>query len=350
MFPYWALFSVFGAGALLSPGEQRRRISLLLGFALTAAALMIGFRYRVGGDWHHYDLMYSYIGLLDFGDALTVPNSDPGYSILNWVAQPFHLRIWFVNLTCAAIFLWGLAKLAAQQPHPWLFFATMISYGLVVVGMGYTRQSVAIGLVAAAFASFRDRGTMGAAFYIILAALFHKSAIVMLPLIALAERKSPILNILVGAMLAWLLYYFLLAESSSRLFENYIGAQLQSQGAGVRVAMTLLPTLCFFLWRGRMEFDAREMALWKTMAFAGIAAGICLAVVPSSTAVDRLNLYLIPFQSVILSRLPLTQSDRRSALTIRAGLVAYSAMVLFVWLNYAVNAQLWLPYRLYPLA
>ncbi|HUP87710.1 MAG TPA: EpsG family protein, partial [Longimicrobiales bacterium] len=323
---------------------------LLLVLVLTAAALMIGLRYRVGGDWHHYELLYAYISALDFGETLTIPNSDPGYSVINWLGQLLGLRIWFVNLACAVIFIWGLAKLAAQQPQPWLFFLTATSYGLVVVGMGYTRQSVAIALIAAALASFRNRGTAGAAFYVILAALFHKSAIVMLPLIALAERKSPIVNVLFGAALAALLYYFLLAPTSSHLFENYIGAQLQSQGAGVRVAMTLLPTVCFFLMHRRMGFDAREVALWRTMAFAGIAVGISLALVPSSTAVDRLNLYLIPFQSVVLSRLPLTQLDRRSELVIRAAVIAYSACVLFVWLNYAVNARLWLPYRLYPLA
>src|SRR5689334_19311229 len=256
MFPYWALFSMFGAGALLSSSERQKRIGLLLGLALVAAVLMIGFRYRVGGDWHHYDLMYAYISMLDFGDVLTVPNSDPAYSFLNWFGQLFDLKIWFVNLICAVIFIWGLAKLAAQQPQPWLFFLTATSYGLVVVGMGYTRQSVAIGLCAAALAAFRDRGMSRAAIYFIAAALFHKTAIIMLPLVAMADRHRPLVTGLWGLLLAGFLFYFLLAPTSSLLLENYIGAQQESQGAGVRVAMTIVPAIAFLLLQRKLGFDA----------------------------------------------------------------------------------------------
>ena len=213
--------------------------------------------------------------------------------------------------------------------------------------MGYTRQSVAIGLCAAAMASFRDRGVKAAALYVIAGALFHKTAILMLPLLALADRQKPFFSVIYGALLAGLLYYFLFAASSSRLFENYIGSEMQSQGAGVRVAMTLVPTACFFLFRRKLGFEGRETSLYWTLAIAGCTTAVCLALVPSSTVVDRLNLYLIPFQSVVLSRLPLTQSDPRGELVVRAGIITYSATVLFVWLNYAANASLWVPYRFY---
>lgn len=341
---------MFGAGALLNSGEQQRRAGLLLGLAVAGAVLMMGLRYRVGGDWSHYQYIYVYIGMLDLGDALAVPNSDPGYSFINWIGQLSGAGIWFVNSVCAALFGWGLSKLGVQQPRPWLFFLTATSYGIVVVGMGYTRQAVAIGFSAAALAAFRDRGLRTAALYFVAAALFHKTAILMLPLVALADRQKPIFTMIYGIILAVLLYYFLFAASSSRLFENYIGAQMQSQGAGVRVAMTLVPAACFLLFRKRMAFEGREKSLYWTLAIAGLATGVSLAIVPSSTVVDRLNLYLIPFQSVILSRLPLTQTDPRGDLAVRVGLITYSATVLFVWLNYAANASMWVPYRFYPTA
>jgi hypothetical protein len=34
----------------------------------------------------------------------------------------------------------------------------------------------------------------------------------------------------------------------------------------------------------------------------------------------------------------------------RLGVIAYSALVLFVWLNFAKHADYWLPYQFYPFA
>ncbi len=53
MFPYWILFTVFAAGAVQYRTDPRRLVQggpLLLAAALFTA-LMIGFRYDVGGDW-----------------------------------------------------------------------------------------------------------------------------------------------------------------------------------------------------------------------------------------------------------------------------------------------------------
>jgi hypothetical protein len=70
-------------------------------------------------------------------------------------------------------------------------------------------------------------------------------------------------------------------------------------------------------------------------------------VVPSSTAIDRLALYIIPLQLAVLSRLPIAFNRSGS---LRLVIMAYSAGVLFVWLNFAKHAEYWLPYQFYPLA
>jgi hypothetical protein len=348
MLPYWALFSVFATGALLGSGRTiRGRASLLFLTALVVTVLMIGFRFKVGGDWGNYQGIYAHIGSIGLRAALSLANSDPGYSFLNWVGQALGLKIWFVNLVCATIFVWGMYKLAMQQPNPWIFMLAAAPYGLVVVGMGYTRQSVAIGLCAAALASFRLHRTKGAAVYVAISALFHKSSILMLPLIALADRHTRFVNIVLGGALAALLYYFLLGASSDRLFENYVGAALESKGAGVRLLMTVVPALLFLPLQRRFGFDETELPLWRILSYAALSSAIAVLLVPSSTAVDRVALYLIPFQAVIMSRLPWVVSRLPRDIAATSIIAAYSAAVLFVWLNFAVNAPAWLPYRMY---
>jgi hypothetical protein len=349
MLPYWVLFAVFASGDLLASRSRGTKGSLMFGFALVFAALLIGLRYHVGGDWYHYELLYRHIALLDIVEAVQVQNSDAGYSVLNWIGQALGFRIWFVNLACGSILVWGLGKLALQQPRPWLVMLTATSYGLVVVGMGYTRQSVAIGFIAAAMASYRDRGMRGAMLYMIPAAFFHKTSILLVPLFGLSDGRRPIISAAYATMFAALLFYFLLSGSSDRLVENYVGAQMQSQGAGVRVGMTLVPAVTLLLLKGRFGLQERELSLWRTLALAGLAGGGVLAFLPSSTVVDRLNLYLIPFQCVVLSRVPVMEADERGGLALRVLIIVYAAAALFVWLNYGANAGSWIPYRLFPL-
>ena len=67
--------------------------------------------------------------------------------------------------------------------------------------------------------------------------------------------------------------------------------------------------------------------------------------VRSSAAVDRLALYTIPLQMVVLSR-------PRSVFTSEgfgtALIIAYAAAVQFTWLNYAHHARFWVPYHFWP--
>ena len=72
---------------------------------------------------------------------------------------------------------------------------------------------------------------------------------------------------------------------------------------------------------------------------------LLLLVLPSSTAVDRLALYIMPLQIAVLSRLPLILGRRLGVLIV----VLYSVAIEFVWLNFATHARFWIPYQVYPL-
>jgi hypothetical protein len=72
-------------------------------------------------------------------------------------------------------------------------------------------------------------------------------------------------------------------------------------------------------------------------------------VIQASKEVDRLALYMIPLQLVVLSRLPIAlQRKGVSVRVLTIAVLAYSAVVQFTWLNFAGHAGFWLPYRVYP--
>jgi hypothetical protein len=306
---------------------------------------MIGLRFQVGGDWVSYEEIYLGLSYADLGYVLR--GSDPGYAFVNWLAAQMGLGIWFVNMVCAVIFTWGLMRFLRREPNPWLGGLIAVPYLVIVVAMGYTRQGVAIGLILAGLSVVGRGSLLRFALYILLATSFHKSAIIVLPLVALAAHHNRYITIAILAATAGILYYLFVQDQLDRMIVNYVDAEYSSQGAAVRVAMNLPPALLFLTAARRFEFSESQRLLWRNFAIAAIVALILLLTTPSSTAVDRLALYLAPLQIVILGRIPGTMSSVRGRLIITLAIIVYSALIQFVWLNYAVHAQGWVPYRNY---
>ena len=104
---------------------------------------------------------------------------DPGYQALNWLVQEWNGEIWWVNSVSAAIFAWGLIRLCQNQPRPMLAVLVAVPYLIIVVAMGYTRQSIAIGILMAGLASLgRGGSVIRFAIYVAVAALVpsHRGA------------------------------------------------------------------------------------------------------------------------------------------------------------------------------
>jgi hypothetical protein len=86
--------------------------------------------------------------------------------------------------------------------------------------------------------------------------------------------------------------------------------------------------------------------VWTIFSLLSCLAFVGFGIPPSSTIVDRLALYLIPIQLLVFGNLPsaLARQPAEARLISTAG-IAYFAAVQFVWLNYADNASVWLPYQ-----
>ncbi len=200
-----------------------------------------------------------------------------------------------VNLICAAITVWGLAALVKREPHPWLSLLLAVPYLIVVVAMGYTRQGAALGFLMLGLASLlRTESLPRFLFWVKMAALFHRSAVVCLPMVAFLGNRGKIVDLALLVTAGLGLYTLLLQDSVYLLVKKYIGARYSSSGAAVRVSMSLLPPIIFFLYRRRFGFSEVEKRLCRNFSLVAIGSTIALVLSPSSTAVDRIALYLLP--------------------------------------------------------
>jgi len=342
------MFLYFAVGAVRehprAPGSGRTNLAFRVGCA--AMTLVIGLRFHVGADWIPYEHIFADARNESLGSLPVI--ADPGYYLLNIAVQQVGGALWLVNVVCAAIFTWGLMRFAEAQERPWLAMVVAIPYLVIVVAIGYTRQAVSIGLILAGLASYAHKGSvLRFAAYVAIAATFHKTAIVALPLVAVANERGRIVNLLLAVAITYLFYQYFLSASVGRLVTNYIDARYAAEGAGIRVAMSVLPAALFLVRSRELGFTERERRLWRKLSFAAFGFLILLIVVRSSAAVDRLALYTIPLQLAVLSR-------PRSVFTSEGFgtflVIAYAATVQFTWLTYAHHARYWVPYHFWPFA
>lgn len=341
---YWLLFGFFALGALFArDGRGQGASRFFFGLGALFMVLVIGLRFEVGGDWGAYGQMFTMAVVRDFGQMMRF--GDPAYQLLNYGVQRMEWPLWVVNLLCALLFTTGLVRFARVQANPWLAVLIAIPYLVIVVSMGYSRQGVAIGIVMMGLAAVqRGASVLRFAMYVAVAALFHKTAVVTLLLVALSGRRNNVVNLLIVASGAVLLYDFLIQDSMAGLVRNYVQARYSSQGATIRLSMSLLPALLFFVRRSRFDFDERSDRLWRNCSIAAFLLAAALAFSPSSTAIDRIALYILPLQIAVLSQAPRLFAAGNAA---RIAVVAYAFAIQFVWLNFADNANYWVPYSSY---
>ena len=349
MLPYWLLFALCAVGAIqYRPGPAgRAEPTALLNVVIWTILLMIGFRYEVGGDWRNYLTFYDSIRFADLWEAIAA--GDPAYSVLNWMAHRLGQDMWFINLPCAAVFAWGLGRFVKTQPNPWLALTIAVPYLVIVVAMGYTRQAAAIGLELAALADFRKhRSLVRIAVLVVIGAAFHKTAVVVFPLLAMSIGRNRLFTIGAGAMMVVALYYAFVAASADSLFAGYIQDDYDAAGVAVRTAMNVLPAVIFLLFRRNFGVEGDERRLWTNFSYASLVILAALGVLQSTVVLDRLALYLIPLQIFVLSRLPIAIEKGRSENGLMAlGVIGYYAAVQFVWLTSAAHAHYWVPYHAY---
>jgi hypothetical protein len=344
MVPYlvsWAVFAFGGFG-----GSRRLSAAAQIGL-LIFLTLLIGLRDQVGGDWGGYLPYFLRMADLPFNEVIL--EDEPGYALLNWFANITGGGVYFVNTVCGLIFSLGLVLFSRAQPRPWLALTLAFPYLVIVVAMGYSRQGVAIGFEMLALLALQRDQLLRFLVWIGLAATFHRTVLVLLVLpvstLSPSLRFSQMIRLVLLAGAGYGIYNALLAQDLDYYTQGYIDTAYQSQGALIRVMLCLLPAALFLPFRRHYRLSPAMQRIWTLIAILAFVAAIGLFTIASSTAVDRLALYLIPLQLFVGSRLPDTRIFGLSSANWSQLLVLFSLAVMLVWLLMANHSVYWLPYR-----
>jgi hypothetical protein len=341
MLIYWTMFWVPLLAVISAKPMVRSQGRVMFVLVCFVFAIVMGLRHEVGGDWFSYLAYFQYIETLNLGWAAEL--KDPGYTLLNWIISWLGGDIHVVNLVCATIIMVGVMRFCRTSPNPWLALLVAVPYLLIVVGMGYTRQAVAIGFIMFGLVSLGNGRTLSFVICVLLGALFHSSSVLIIPIAGLASSRRRIWSALWVASSFLVAYVVLFREESDALWQNYVEAEMYSYGAIERVLMNVVAAVLLLVFHRRLLEESQNRRLWIIFSWLSLA---CLPVVfLASTAVDRMALYLLPLQLVVFSRLPNLTRDSTARTAIVLGIVVYYAAVQFVWLNFAREQHSWVPYH-----
>ncbi|MEI8033256.1 MAG: EpsG family protein [Chlorobiaceae bacterium] len=345
---YWLMLLVpLIAG--ISPWKAKGKLPDLQWFLYGVfLILIIGLRHEVGGDWQSYFENYSGLQGISFTEAMTEGSisKDYGFEAIHWVSLNYLNGIYATNLFCAMIFVAGLLRVCKNMPIPWLALVVAIPYLVIVVATGYTRQASAIGFIMWGMIDLMQGRQARFYLMVILGTLFHKTALFMLPVgFLFTNSLTNLKNLFFFILFFFIAFAGFMAEHIARLTYYYVEDTqgMESSGAVIRVTMNVASALVFLYFRKHWAERFSDRGLWTIYSVTSLVMFPLAFVI--STTVDRMALYFLPMQLVILSRVPLfIPGVYNRTMFILSVLVLYIG-ALFVWLNFGQHSSHWLPYQ-----
>jgi len=340
MFPYLAMLAVPSSLALT--GARRA------GFMLLAVGLlywlMIGFRFHVGMDWNNYLFIYEWEKHESFTTRLF--GREPGYGLLSWVAANIGGGIIFINAVAGLVFCWGFFGVARRCPEPWLAIAIATPLLAVVFGMSGARQSIACGVIFHLFANWERRNSLARIGLVLLASMFHFSAVFVLGFVALASNAPSIVKVATTVVMVLIVFVVIrFAPQSMEAYSRlYVGMQskLSAPGAVVQVGAIAAAGAAYLLYRRHWESVFGDQPLVRWLAWGSVA---CVpAILISSVGAYRFALYFWPMAMYVYSGFPSLIRAATGRAFYRFTLVSAAFAMLIAWLMFANNSLPWLPY------
>lgn len=196
-----------------------KKFSFGLEIAFIFLTIFVAIRYNWGNDYIGYLEGFLYIG--NFGNFdLEILRTEPGWNFLNFIFQPIGFFGMTIVLTIFEYFV--IYKLIKNYvPKEWYWFAVLIftvspAYLLVCASM--MRQFLAMCIFIIAFEFIFKKRWIISILLILLASLFHTSALILLPFAFFGFLKITLTN---TKVFIWFTIYIVLYFLAAELFKDY---------------------------------------------------------------------------------------------------------------------------------
>ena len=241
MFPYGLLTAASLGGALLPLQRPGFRRGYLLAMGL-ACWLVASLRYVTGFDYRFYESVFYAAGQ---GGA---DWSEPGYLLLNravgLLGGDYRVFLFvFHFLLTALVFAW----IERCSVSPWLSVFLFLTLQYFALSMNFLRQALAAALVIWVYPFLKARRFLPACTLVLLAACFHRTALVMLPLCFLLTLPATGLHYGLAAFTAAAAYFLMdpLIQIVVAILPKYQHYLTEKYWQGNSFLYILMPLGCF---------------------------------------------------------------------------------------------------------
>lgn len=330
--------------SVISSKNKRKRFFLII-VSLQLILLFVMRDIDVGVDLVRYERVYVDISRSSILDILG--NQEYYTSILFYLIVYILTRI---NISYHAFL--GIVGIISVLPytylinkysnHAYLSIIIHLSMGIYSFQFSGLKQSVAMSLVVLAFIASIERKKKNFYIYIILAMLFHVTAVICLPFYALYKLKYR--KWMVGPLFSCLIVVYLFKNRIGYLLTSlfsegeYIG-KYDSSGSIGTVSVLLLILLIIILIFANIDITDNDKKI--SYFFKLLIISICIQFMSAyAYSFTRLNFYYLQFLPIIISNiidLPLKSRFRNDKIKIIFSLLSYCILFISAFYMYDIN-------------
>jgi hypothetical protein len=299
MWTYVLIFTTMAMGGLFARSAKQQ--SIVLGLSAVVLVVFMGTRFETGCDYPAY--LARFQSLYHSTDIQTyLAREERGFHLLNYAVKSAGLGYMWLNLAASFIIVVCMVRFVRLSSAPALLLALLFPIIIVQLGMSGLRQALAMAFLLQGLLSFIDRKRIVTALWILLAAQFHESAFIFLPLALMAGRTISVPKMVIALMVFGPIAAILVGDRLEVYTDRYVDqiyGESASGGAVYRYLMVLLPVLLFGWYRGRIQhiyptlFEPMKVFALVIVALAGMG-------LISTVALHRLTYYVMPMGMLIL--------------------------------------------------
>lgn len=246
------ILTLFILGIVLKPNKKKTNKKTFMIIAFILLALIAGCRsYTVGIDTEQFCKAYQLIGRIEISQAIENTRYETGFiilcKILNFITPNFQLLIFITSVFIMS----SVCKFIYEESDD-VIFSTLIFIliNCFAMYMSTMRQAIALAIIILAYLYFlKNDKKVKYVISVIIASLFHQSAIVMLILLLFNGKKFKRRYYVVSILTAIMVFIFVPTIFSIllRIFPNY-GIYSDSEFANSNYFASLLNSVVVFIF------------------------------------------------------------------------------------------------------
>lgn len=329
----------------------------------------LGFRSDIGGDYATYKTIFNSMGNLSFYVVIT--QSDPIFTTICYIINKLNLGIEGLIFTQSLIFIFGLFLLASLFKNFNLIILFSFPILIIILGMGYYRQSMAVGFFMIALYFYIRDFKIQFLIFSFFSILTHSSLLLVFSIIfffsvfifyidkIIFYKKKVIIFATIFFILGILIIYFNneYLIILKRVFNTYfigekvlasdVKQKLNSYGVHFRFILASFPALAFYVMLKKNFFNNNDLARIKVLFF--IYCSTLLFLLPiigfASVFVDRILLSFAVIGVLIVSyfnnflKMYFNQNFLNLIYTF------YNLIIVYGFLQYSAHRRFWVPYN-----